>query len=154
MSASTTGREPNASGPTTHPHHYNAHPSGVECLEIVEALPFNLGNAVKYAWRADLKGAPVADLDKALFYLRRERRFASGFDKATYGFAIRTQATFYRHDVRQLLLHVSQHGVDPLRTIVDVLAMMLGGGIAPVAGLDRCIAAVETAKATPAEVGS
>lgn len=151
MTLSTTGHEPEG---VAHPHHYNAHPSGVECLEIVEALPFNLGNAVKYAWRADLKGAPVADLDKALFYLRRERRFASGFNPPTYRDMLRERAVFYRHDVRQLLLRVSEHGADPLRTIVDVLAMMLGGGIAPVAGFDRAIAAVEAAKATAAEVGS
>jgi hypothetical protein len=31
-----------------------------------------LGNAVKYIWRADLKGNPIEDLKKAVWYLERE----------------------------------------------------------------------------------
>lgn len=49
-----------------HPPHYNAHPSGVECITIVQHFNFNVGNAVKYLWRAGLKSAsPVEDLKKA-----------------------------------------------------------------------------------------
>lgn len=56
-----------------HPKHYNAHPSGVECIEIVEWFGFNLGNAIKYIWRAGLKSNnTVEDLEKALWYLQRE----------------------------------------------------------------------------------
>lgn len=55
-----------------HPAHYNAHPSGVECIDIVEHMSFNVGNAVKYLWRADHKGAPAEDLRKALWYIQRE----------------------------------------------------------------------------------
>lgn len=55
-----------------HPPHYNAHPSGVECIDVVEHMGFNLGNAVKYIWRADLKGASVEDLRKAAWYVNRE----------------------------------------------------------------------------------
>lgn len=55
-----------------HPDHYNAHPSGVECIDVVEHMSFNLGNAVKYIWRADEKGKALEDLEKAVWYLRRE----------------------------------------------------------------------------------
>lgn len=55
-----------------HPAHYNAHPSGVECIDIVEHMSFNVGNAMKYLWRADEKGAPVEDLKKAVWYIQRE----------------------------------------------------------------------------------
>jgi hypothetical protein len=55
-----------------HPKHYNEHPSGVECIRIIEEFSFNLGNAIKYIWRADFKGAPVEDLEKAAWYLNRE----------------------------------------------------------------------------------
>lgn len=55
-----------------HPKHYTQHPSGVECIQITEHMGFNLGNAVKYIWRADEKGAPVEDLEKARWYLDRE----------------------------------------------------------------------------------
>jgi len=55
-----------------HPPHYTAHPSGVECIQITEHMGFCLGNAVKYIWRADLKGNAVEDLKKARFYIDRE----------------------------------------------------------------------------------
>lgn len=55
-----------------HPKHYNVHPSGVECIEVVRHMSFNLGNVVKYLWRADEKGAPLEDLKKARFYLDDE----------------------------------------------------------------------------------
>ncbi len=55
-----------------HPKHYNMHPSGVECIDVVEHMCFNLGNAVKYIWRADEKFAPLEDLKKAKWYIRRE----------------------------------------------------------------------------------
>jgi hypothetical protein len=55
-----------------HPPHYTNHPSGVECIQITEHMGFNLGNALKYIWRADLKGNAVEDMKKAIFYLERE----------------------------------------------------------------------------------
>ena len=54
------------------PRHYQRHPSGVECIDVAEHFGFNLGNTIKYIWRADEKGDPVTDLRKALWYLRRE----------------------------------------------------------------------------------
>lgn len=54
-----------------HPPHYNAHPSGVECIDVVEHMNFNLGNAIKYIWRADHKNG-VEDLRKAAWYVNRE----------------------------------------------------------------------------------
>jgi len=61
-----------ASDPVNHPKHYTSHPSGVECIQITEHMSFNVGNVVKYVWRADEKGAPLSDLKKARWYLDRE----------------------------------------------------------------------------------
>jgi hypothetical protein len=55
-----------------HPPHYTAHPSGVECITITEHMGFNLGCALKYIWRADLKADAIADLRKARWYIDRE----------------------------------------------------------------------------------
>lgn len=55
-----------------HPTHYTQHPSGIECITITEHMCFNLGNAVKYIWRADLKGKSIEDLKKARWYIDRE----------------------------------------------------------------------------------
>jgi hypothetical protein len=35
-------------------------------------MRFNLGNVMKYIWRADLKGKDIEDLEKAAFYLQDE----------------------------------------------------------------------------------
>lgn len=58
--------------PVSHPQHYTTHPSGVECIQITRHMNFNLGNAIKYIWRADLKGAAIEDLEKAIFYINDE----------------------------------------------------------------------------------
>jgi hypothetical protein len=64
--------------PVDHPRHYNSHPArcvcgaGIECIQIVEHMTFNLGNAVKYLWRHDSKGNPLEDLRKAIWYVQRE----------------------------------------------------------------------------------
>lgn len=63
--------DPNGSA-VDHPAHYNEHPSGIECIDVVEHMGFNVGNAVKYLWRADLKGKALEDLEKARWYVQRE----------------------------------------------------------------------------------
>lgn len=58
--------------PVNHPTHYTSHPSGIECIEITRHMGFNLGNAFKYIWRADLKGNSIEDLEKAVWYIQDE----------------------------------------------------------------------------------
>ena len=55
-----------------HPKHYTSHPSGIECITVTEHMNFNLGNAMKYIWRAGEKGNLKQDLEKARWYLDRE----------------------------------------------------------------------------------
>jgi hypothetical protein len=58
--------------PVNHPSHYVSHPSGIECIQVTEHMGFNLGNAIKYVWRADLKDDALEDLRKAAWYISRE----------------------------------------------------------------------------------
>jgi hypothetical protein len=58
--------------PVKKPKHYNVHPSGIECIEVTEHMSFCVGNAVKYLWRADLKGDAIENLKKARWYVDRE----------------------------------------------------------------------------------
>lgn len=60
--------------PVNHPAHYTSDPSGVECIQITRHRNFNIGNAIKYLWRAGLKDsdAQVQDLRKAIFYIEDE----------------------------------------------------------------------------------
>lgn len=89
-----------------HPPHYTAHPGGVECIDLVERLPFCPGNAIKYLWRADLKGDRLTDLKKALWYVERveasgwppvwwDRRTAALTDRAMTGFAFPVSSAIY-----------------------------------------------------------
>lgn len=57
-----------------HPQHYNEHPAGIECIEVVEHFNFNIGNAIKYLWRVGLKPGedPGTALQKARWYIDRE----------------------------------------------------------------------------------
>lgn len=38
-----------------HPKHYNSHPSGVECVDIIKYMDTPTGNVIKYLWRLGLK---------------------------------------------------------------------------------------------------
>ena len=61
--------------PVNQPAHYTGHPSGVECIQVTEHMNFCKGNAMKYLWRAGLKGQPdkeLEDLRKAAWYIQRE----------------------------------------------------------------------------------
>ncbi|HLP97617.1 MAG TPA: DUF3310 domain-containing protein [Sideroxyarcus sp.] len=66
--------------PVNHPTHYTSDPSGVECITITRHRNFNIGNAIKYLWRAGLKQdadkaqleKQVEDLRKAVFYIEDE----------------------------------------------------------------------------------
>ena len=60
-----------------HPQHYCSHPSGVECIEITRHYTFDIGNAIKYLWRAGLKKEQglsdvekeIEDCKKAIWYI-------------------------------------------------------------------------------------
>lgn len=57
-----------------HPQHYTSDKSGVECIEITRHRNFNIGNAIKYLWRAGIKddAKQIEDLKKAIFYINDE----------------------------------------------------------------------------------
>lgn len=65
-----------------HPKHYQ-HPSGVECITVARHHDFNIGNALKYLWRAGRKSEEgmsdsqkqIEDLEKAVFYIQDEIEF-------------------------------------------------------------------------------
>ena len=63
-----------------HPAHYTAHPSGIEAIQITRHMNFNLGNAIKYIWRAGIKneGKHIEDLKKAIFYINDEIKRIEG----------------------------------------------------------------------------
>jgi hypothetical protein len=63
-----------------HPKHYISDPSGIECIQITRHRNFNIGNVIKYVWRAGLKdnNSDVQDLKKAVWYLLDEIKRIEG----------------------------------------------------------------------------
>ena len=67
----------NKNDQVNHPNHYTSDPSGIECIDITRHRNFNIGNAIKYLWRAGFKedkdrkliDKQVEDLNKAVWYL-------------------------------------------------------------------------------------
>ena len=57
-----------------HPQHYGGKDNPYEAIKVIEAwdLSFCLGNTVKYVARAGKKDDTVQELEKALWYLKRE----------------------------------------------------------------------------------
>ncbi|MBV9923163.1 MAG: DUF3310 domain-containing protein [Pseudonocardia sp.] len=92
-----------------HPPHYR-HPSGIECIEITRHCSFDLGNAIKYIWRADAKNG-AQDLRKAQWYLR---------DILSTG-----QCSFPPHKAKHLLIEANMADHDEQR--VSMLAAICQG---------------------------
>lgn len=67
----------------SHPKHYNQHPAGFECIEIIRHHTCDTANAIKYLWRAGLKtemGMNIADkeiedLKKSIYYIEDDVRY-------------------------------------------------------------------------------
>lgn len=64
---------PEAEDLVNHPKHYKDRVPGIECIEVTKHFDFLRGNAIKYVWRAGLKGddkaKEIEDLEKAVWYL-------------------------------------------------------------------------------------
>lgn len=56
---------------TIRPKHYKGR-NGVELIDLIEDLPFNRGNVIKYVYRAGRKDDELRDLEKARWYIERE----------------------------------------------------------------------------------
>lgn len=57
-----------------HPDHYNQHPAGIECIDVIEEFPYNIAVAIKYLWCCDFKENAIEDLEKAAWYDRELQR--------------------------------------------------------------------------------
>ena len=64
-----------------HPPHYNDLPNDIECIDVIEHMNLCRGNAIKYIWRAGLKGDVIEDLRKAIWYLNPEIQRIESFEK-------------------------------------------------------------------------
>ncbi|MGN8689848.1 DUF3310 domain-containing protein [Atopobiaceae bacterium HCP3S3_F7] len=113
----------------SHPAHYTqgpVHPACgevVECITITEHHNYNVGNAIKYLWRADHKADALEDLAKAAQYIQFE------IDRRKYE-AARREPTLFSDDKTETVTnsHVCMDGTRVPGTFCAgrALADMLG----------------------------
>lgn len=74
MDEQSTQHRTEGGDPVNHPEHYQGsfETRTLECIDFTRHMPFSLGNAFKYVWRAGRKGGAdkaLQDLEKARWYL-------------------------------------------------------------------------------------
>lgn len=108
------------------PHYKDGFPrQPIECIDVVGRLPFCIGNAIKYVWRAGKKPGAAwrEDLAKARWYLRR------WLDMVAHPAAYT--------DALALLRMVDIAGLSPCdRARLDCINAILGGEYSDVSPID------------------
>lgn len=69
--------------------HYNLHPSGIECIDVIRHYNYCIGSAMKYLWRNGLKeeadmqpiDKQIQDLEKAVYCIEDEIEWLKGTRK-------------------------------------------------------------------------
>ncbi len=104
-----------------HPSHYGGD-TPYEAIKVIEAwgLNFNLGNTAKYISRAELKGKPVQDLEKALWYLAREVHNRGG----NIHHAIPTPEGEILVALRLALEHITEWEIDDDRGVAEAFEVL------------------------------
>lgn len=109
-----------------HPPHYQGHPSGIECIDLIENLPHCIASAWKYLYRAGKKDGnpPEQDLRKAIWYLNREieRRSLCRPEAVHTRFLTVEQDQIFAF---LYLAHILPHGVTHLRAAIEMLEKRL-----------------------------
>ncbi len=84
-----------------HPKHYTSSEAKcecgrqIECIDITRHMNFNIGNVVKYLWRASLKNG-LEDLKKAQWYLNDAVRMAEQQSTLTGGADIKVTCEYIK----------------------------------------------------------
>lgn len=131
--STTQSEDPNER--VDHPRWYNQHPSGIECIEIIEHLPGNLSAAVKYIWRCGLKQTetPLRDLQSARWYTERESERVDLFE-------LDGEEPPKTDVVWRMLAHKVIRASEPHSVLADYLQELLDGHFSEmVAAIDYAI---------------
>lgn len=125
-----------------HPKHYNQHPNGIECIDVIRHYTCDIANALKYIWRAGLKpelgkadaDKEIEDLKKALWYIedyRKHKEFESG------SHVERRRIEEIIREVTGHSLYEIIHGYD--KTVATAIGYLLGIGIVRNGEVRRCV---------------
>ena len=107
-----------------HPKHYAGVTATVECIDITRYLPFALGNAVKYIWRAGKKGGSdqeIEDVEKAQWYLKEWECHSLPVDfripQLIFQMILQDEFSLYQHEAIWHILHDNLN--DAMDTVED-----------------------------------
>lgn len=113
-----------------HPKHYNSHPAGIECIDIIRHYTCDIANALKYLWRAGLKAElgkddadkEIEDLKKALWYIED---YNDNF--TTYYVAKEKRIKAIVREVTDHSIEEITHGYEP--NVCEAMGYLLQTGI-------------------------
>jgi hypothetical protein len=101
-----------------HPSHYNSHPSGIECIEIIHSFGFNLGNSFKYLYRRENKENLIQDIKKSLWYVQDELKRRKTFKEFLGIFKIPNLFKYFDYKKRRdMIIEVTNAEVSNKETI-------------------------------------
>lgn len=94
-----------------HPVHYQDE-TGIECIEIADKFSFCGGNCIKYLFRAGKKDEFLVDIEKALWYAKRQQINLYGIPK---------EQLIPDKETRQLLSRVAESRVTIVRNCLNAI---------------------------------
>lgn len=117
-----------------HPKHYNQHPNGIECIDVIRHYTCDIANALKYLWRAGLKPElGKADADKEIENLKKALWYIEDYRVKIPKLLLSHFKT--RARMMQIVIEVTGHAVDEIAYcgyddhIADAIGHMLCVGI-------------------------
>ena len=114
--------------PINHPQHYSGMPAKpIECIAITRWMPFNLGNAFKYVWRAGKKGDCKEDLQKANWYL--DDMLASLKECVLDGGKLNTTLYPYKTVAQQIFMLIDMERYSRITRRNAILTYLVNGDI-------------------------
>lgn len=126
------GPNPKAEDKVNHPSHYTwlKNLCGIEVIDIVRHMSFNLGNVVKYVLRAGHKSEKgysdfdkeIEDLKKAKWYLEDEIKFRSGEDTSDQAQinTLKKKISEYEETVAKLTETIHHLKSNPVKGVVKL----------------------------------
>lgn len=126
------GPNPKAEDKVNHPSHYTwlKNLCGIEVIDIVRHMGFNLGNVVKYVLRAGHKSEKgysdfdkeIEDLKKAKWYLEDEIKFRSGEDTSDQAQinTLKKKISEYEETVAKLTETIHHLKSNPVKGVVKL----------------------------------
>jgi len=124
-----------------HPKHYNQHPAGIECIDIIRHYTCDIANAIKYLWRAGLKPEmgkedaekEIEDLKKALWYIEDfivNEKLVSMY----YRFRKNNAGTSAKDIAEYTIYRLSGHSIDEItkpytEKVADAMRLLLIIGV-------------------------